>query len=62
VKEIADHIGADSLAYISVKGMLSVVPAGKSQCAACFTGKYPTPIPEDFTKGQFDNVCGAIID
>ena len=62
VKEIGDHIGADSLAYISVKGMLSVVPAGKSQCAACFTGRYPTDIPADFTKGQFDNVCGAIID
>lgn len=55
IEEIRDHIEADSLAYLSVKGMLSVVPKGNLQCAACFTENYPTDIPVEFKKEQFDS-------
>lgn len=45
VDEIRDFIGADSLAYLSVEGMLSAVkkdPGG--YCKACFDGNYPTDL------------------
>ncbi len=45
VDEIRDFICADSLAYLSVKGLFQAVNAdSKSFCAACFTDKYPTKV------------------
>lgn len=38
--EVCKYIGADSLGYISLDGMLSVLNS-KNFCSACFTGKYP---------------------
>jgi len=52
-EEICKYIEADSLAYLSVEGMLEVVPERNCQCTACFTGVYPTEIPEKFCKEQF---------
>jgi amidophosphoribosyltransferase len=52
-EEICRSMEADSLAYLSVPGMLEAVPDGAIQCTACFTGDYPTAIPEGFCKDQF---------
>ncbi len=42
---IKNHIGADSLHYLSVEGMLKAVKGSPNDyCTACFTGDYPTPI------------------
>jgi amidophosphoribosyltransferase len=41
VDEIRKYIGADSLGYISVEGLLKVMPKTISYCTACFTGEYP---------------------
>jgi len=42
---VRDFIGADSLEYLSLEGMLSSMPLPKEQfCTACFTGKYPTDV------------------
>jgi len=42
---IRNHIGADSLHYLSVDGMIRAVKGGKSDyCTACFTGDYPTEV------------------
>lgn len=39
---IRDFIGADSLEYLSLEGMLSSMPLPKENfCTACFTGRYP---------------------
>lgn len=39
---IRDFIGADSLKYLSLEGMLNSMPHPKGHfCTACFTGKYP---------------------
>lgn len=50
VETIRQRIGADSLAYLSLDGMMDAVKAGIRQqtghCAACFSGDYPIPIPE----------------
>ncbi len=44
-------LGADSLNYLSISGLLNVAPGGpKNFCAACFNGKYPEQIPEGSTK------------
>lgn len=43
VEEICQHIGADSLGYLSLEGMLEAIGLETgSTCSACWTGKYPT--------------------
>ncbi|KIY23178.1 amidophosphoribosyltransferase [Mesobacillus subterraneus] len=49
VEEIRELIGADSLTFLSVEGMLDAIGHNepgetRGQCLACFTGKYPTEI------------------
>ena len=56
--EIAREIGVDSLAYLSLDGMLGAVPGGPDGfCHACFSGDYPTPPPTDPDKLRFG--CGC---
>ena len=44
---IAGYLGADSIGYLSVKGMITASgQAGENFCLACFDGKYPVPVPE----------------
>ena len=43
--EIEVHIGVDSLAYLSVDGMMSTLRAEDGYCNACFTGGYPFETP-----------------
>ncbi|MGE0763186.1 MAG: amidophosphoribosyltransferase [Bdellovibrionales bacterium] len=43
--QIRQFIGADSLAYLSIEGMMKAVKGDHHQfCAACFDGKYPTEL------------------
>lgn len=45
VSAIKKHIGADSLYYLSLEGMLSVMKNGADQfCVACFNGEYAIPV------------------
>ena len=45
IEEVCKYIGADSLGYLSLKGMLEAIGIDEaSSCAACWTGKYPTLI------------------
>ena len=51
VDEIRDYIGADSLAYLSVEGLLQAVRApDKTYCNGCLTGKYPIPVQLEMNK------------
>ena len=52
VDEICEFIGADSLAFLSVEGLLKCMPKG-GYCDACFTGNYPVAIPESFGRDKF---------
>ncbi|HEY6787672.1 MAG TPA: amidophosphoribosyltransferase [Trebonia sp.] len=47
VDEILSAIGADSLGYVSLDGLIAATeqPAG-SLCRACFDGQYPLPVAE----------------
>ena len=47
VEEIRQHLGADSLGYLSLPGLLeSTGVADAGFCTACVSGEYPTSIPE----------------
>jgi amidophosphoribosyltransferase len=42
VEEVAEHLGADSLAYISLAGVYEAIGSGRERhCDACFSGDYP---------------------
>jgi amidophosphoribosyltransferase len=46
VEDIREHIAADSLAYLSLEGMLGATQVPSEDfCTACFSSKYPIPIP-----------------
>lgn len=47
VEEIREHIEADSLAYLSMEGMVASTEVSEDMfCTACFSSEYPIPIPE----------------
>jgi amidophosphoribosyltransferase len=50
VEEIRQHLGVDSLGYLSLEGMLGAVKEFGPFCDACFTGNYPAPL-SDLEKG-----------
>jgi amidophosphoribosyltransferase len=53
VEEIREHIGADSLAYLSLDAMVEATDTDKgSFCLACFNGSYPIDIPESVCVGK----------
>jgi len=46
VDEIRDFVQADSLAYLSIEGLLATVRGTDGGfCTACLTGEYPTEVP-----------------
>jgi len=47
VEEIRAFVGADSLGYLSMEGMVRATGMPKGElCRACFDGEYPIPVPE----------------
>jgi amidophosphoribosyltransferase len=56
VEEVRQHVGATSLAYLSLDGLQASTRRPASQfCRACLTRDYPTAIPREATKLQFEN-------
>ena len=53
VDEVKEIIGADSLAFLSVDGVLKSCKR-KKMCVSCFTGKYPTYIYQDVKEANKD--------
>ena len=55
IEEIRQHVGADSLGYLSLQGLLEATGvADAGFCTACLSGEYPTEIPEDTDKFQLE--------
>lgn len=51
VDEIRDFIGADSLGYLSIDGLIKAVALPRDIfCLACFTGNYPVPVQLEMDK------------
>ena len=68
VEHIRQHIGADSLSFLSLEGMLSAIRGQSSErssyCTACFSGKYPVHIPkwlfqDERSKNVFESSLGG---
>ncbi len=57
VERMRTRLGVDSLAYLSVNGLLSSAPHGHGEgyCTACFTGNYPVQIDVDSDKHDHDH-------
>jgi amidophosphoribosyltransferase len=48
LEEIREYLEADSVAYMSLEGLLSTVQSDRTKyCSSCYTGCYPVPFPRD---------------
>ncbi len=48
LEEIRKYLGADTLAYVSMGGLLASLGRGKGElCLGCLTGEYPVPVPKE---------------
>lgn len=58
IDEIKEMVGADSIAYLSVEGLMRSIgneAVGKcGLCTACFDGDYPMEVPEEANKFMFE--------
>ncbi|MHB1002145.1 MAG: amidophosphoribosyltransferase [Armatimonadota bacterium] len=54
VEDIRQLIGADSLGYLSIPGMVRAIGLKRDKfCMACFDGKYPIEIPDNIKVSKF---------
>ena len=54
VEEIREFIGADTLGYLSIRGVLAALELPYERfCFACFDGNYPEPVPYDVSARKF---------
>ena len=60
VEEIKAYVGADSLCYLSLEGMLKAIGRSEGYCTACFTGHYPIGITPGKEKACFE--CPTLAD
>lgn len=51
LEQICEMIGADSLGYMDINKLGDMVD-GLQICTACFTGNYPTKVPEKVNSGE----------
>lgn len=58
VEEVRQFIGADTLGYLSLEGLLESVGLPKETfCIACFTGDYPIPVQLEMDKLALENLA-----
>ena len=61
IEEIRRILGVDSLAFLSLEGMLDTVHRAElpreDYCTACFSGNYPVEVPLGTDKDVFQRVC-----
>lgn len=57
--EITGYVGADSVAYLSLEGLLSAFENPGDYCTGCFSGRYPAPVAEEHTKKALEK-AGAV--
>ena len=57
IEEIRDYLDVDSLEYLTIDEMLeAMVDHDKNDfCTACFSGKYPIPVPMGISKEVYEN-------
>ena len=62
IPEMERHLGADSLAYISLANLKAAIGAGGAEfCDACLTGDYPVKVPLTVTAGHEEAPAEAVL-
>jgi amidophosphoribosyltransferase len=61
VDEIATYLRVDSLAYLSLPGLLEATDEGDLYCEACFTGNYPVSFAAETTKHLLDQHAEGLV-
>ena len=60
LEQIREIVGADSLGYLTVEGLMKVVGGTNGGfCDACFTGNYPVPIQLELSKFALEHTGPA---
>jgi amidophosphoribosyltransferase len=60
IEEIRQSIGADSLGFVSLDGLIAATTLPSSRlCRACFDGHYPIPVAEDEKGKHLLEIVGA---
>jgi amidophosphoribosyltransferase len=54
VEQIRDKLGVDSLGYLEQSDAESLCEGLTGFCSACFSGRYPTPVPANAGKNKFE--------
>ena len=55
VEQIRKHLGVETLGYLSLEGMLRAAGGDPTEfCHACFSGAYPTAIPDESARGRHE--------
>ncbi|MCD7731113.1 MAG: amidophosphoribosyltransferase [Oscillospiraceae bacterium] len=58
--EICEHIGADSLGFLSVENVQKLAENPHCGfCVGCFTEEYPIPVPKEMPKDKFEFKIGG---
>ena len=61
LEQIREIVGADSLGYLTVEGLMKVVGGTNGGfCDACFTGNYPVPIQLELSKFALEQTGPAV--
>ncbi len=66
VEQISEELGATSVAYLSLEGLLRAAGGATGEdhfCTACFSGDYPCEVPESLRMSKFRyerDPCGAL--
>ncbi len=58
VAQMRAHIGCDTLAFLSMEGLMRALGRAGGYCNACFTGRYPLAIEDIPDKQVFEGVFG----
>ena len=58
IEELGHYIGADSLYFLSLEGMMKAIDRQTGYCNACFTGIYPPDLQLNHHKSDFETALG----
>jgi amidophosphoribosyltransferase len=57
IEEIGEKIGADSIGYLSLEGLLRAIGGPSNRfCTGCLTGRYPVPVQMEMDKLSLERV------
>lgn len=56
IEQLRQHVGCDTLSFLSVEGMMRAINRQEGYCTACFTGTYAVDVTAVSLKSSFEGV------